>query len=102
MSGYYVKRPEDSPNRKGKAYSKMYDAWPAIATFLAGRDASEDGGAECPGSLILFLEGDKLKCCLSPKVGRQVAFTVLDEPLDPFTSLEMQILAGNLDWKQRR
>jgi metal-dependent amidase/aminoacylase/carboxypeptidase family protein len=102
MSGYYVKRPEADLGHGGEDFTWLAESYPAIAWFLAGRPKDHPEGAECPGSLIIFLDSGKLKFCLSPKIGRDVAFGSVTDPTKPMDSIEASLVNGSIEWKKRR
>lgn len=103
MSGYYVKRPASiaEPSRS-EAFQFLSDSWPSVAWFLAGRPADHADGPECAGTVMFFFDSGTLKFCLSPKVGREVAFGTIDDPTKPFDSLEASLIEGKYEWKKRR
>jgi len=54
-----------------------------------------------PATFMIFLEGGKLKFCLSPKFSSSVAFGVVADPDKPFHSIEAELQAGHFEWKTR-
>lgn len=102
MSGYYVRRPDPKESEKSEDYQSLAEEFPAVAAFLLGRPIGHPDGAECKGTIQIFLDSGKLKFCLSPKVGRDVAFGTIPDPTQPMESLEAQIVKGAYEWKTRR
>lgn len=102
MSGYYVRRPDPKEESHSEDFQSLAEEYPAIAAFLAGRPAGHPDGAECKGTLQIFLDGGRLKFCLSPKIGRDVAFGTVPAPNTPMASIEAQIVKQAFEWKTRR
>lgn len=82
------------------AYLALLEEVPLLAKCFIGQ-SSEDGKTTLPPcSLILFLERDLLKFCLSPKVGDEVAFGVVQEPLYSLEGVERALREDKFEWKK--
>jgi len=55
-----------------------------------------------PCTLMIFLEGDRMGFCLSPKNGTRVAFGTVSDPAKGLQSVEAEIAAGHFEWKNKR
>jgi hypothetical protein len=78
----------------------------AVLTGIDGDGASLATGAPAaaspPSTVMVFVEGGRLKWCASPKSGPRVAFGTIPEPMQGFWSIEAELKAGHFEWKVRR
>jgi hypothetical protein len=82
---------------------RMRSAWPNLADALFGVIGVVDQSVALPScSIILFVEGDRLKYCLTPQGSDKVAFGTISEPLEGFSGLESSLAAGDFAWRAKR
>lgn len=81
----------------------MREKWPTLADVLFGAPAANEGEHSLPScSIIVFVEGDRLKFCLTPQGLDKVAFGTISEPLEGFSGLERALDAGDFAWRSKR
>lgn len=104
MSRFHDSLGHESSSRQpnmGKVVDGLSD-YPELQSVLCGEPARDGRPSAPPSTLMLFIEGERLKFCLSPREGDLVAF---GGPLDVSKlaeSLEHCIAAGDYDWKRRK
>jgi hypothetical protein len=77
--------------------------WPNVADALFGVSNAEDAANSLPScSIIMFVEGDRLKFCLTPQGKEQVAFGTISRPTDGFDGLEAALAAGDFAWRSKK
>lgn len=76
--------------------------WPNLGEALLGGRDPDGKEAVPPITLMLFLEGDKLKFCLNPKWGAKVAFGTIPDASKGLEAVEAELAAGRFEWKKRR
>jgi len=82
------------------AYLALLEEVPLLAKCFVGV-TGEDGKTQLPPcSLILFLDGDLLKFCLSPKIGTDVAFGCVQEPFYSLEGVERALEQDKFEWKK--
>lgn len=81
--------------------SEFREAYPTLAAVLCGEREGEGAGSEAPrATLNLFEEGGKLKFCILPKEGNQIAFGTIPDPVKGFDAIEVELAAGRFEWKK--
>ena len=80
----------------------LRENWPNLTDALLGCKDPDGKEGVPPITLMLFLEGDTLKFCLSPKWGGKVAFGTIVDPSKGLQAVEDAIRAGEFEWKKRR
>lgn len=81
----------------------MRKRWPTVADALFGVTIAGNASASFPScSIILFVEGDRLKYCLTPQGKDRVAFGTISTPLDGLDGLESSLAAGDFAWRAKR
>lgn len=79
------------------------ERWPNLADALFGVSCADDASASFPScSIIMFVEGDRLKFCLTPQGKDRVAFGTFSAPLDGFSGLEAALAAGDFAWRAKK
>jgi hypothetical protein len=77
------------------------DAYPTLFAVLCGEVEGEGVGSRAPKATInLFEEGGKLKFCVCPKEGVEVAFGCFADPVKGLDDLESQLAAQRFEWKR--
>lgn len=87
---------------ESQAVAELRDECPELASILGGSRNSMGGWEVPPCTVMLFVEGDRLKFCLSPQTGNRVAFGVLKDPTKGLLSLEEELVKGAYEWKARK
>jgi len=81
---------------------ELQETYPALADFLCQTHWEEEDGKKVVrevGSIVVFVEDGKLKCCLNDKDGGKVAFRTFDGPDSFFKDLDDAISKDKLDWR---
>lgn len=76
--------------------------FPCTLEVLRGHPKTDDLPGVCPATLMFFIEGGRLKFCISPREGSRVAFGVLDDPTKGLAALELALVKGAFEWKTKR
>jgi hypothetical protein len=71
-----------------------------LADFLCGTFAGKEGRAIPPGSLSLWVEEGRLKCCLKVKAKGVVGFCVIHQPDQLLAELEALLHEGRIEWRK--
>lgn len=86
---------------EGEAFDALAAECPDLALVMAG-EYDEGGNCLVPScTLMLFLEAGRVKFCLSPKFGPQVAFGTLPDPSKGLQGVDEEIREGRFEWKSR-
>lgn len=80
----------------------LRDEYPELAAALRGTKNVEGQCLIPPCTLMLFLDGERIGFCLSPKAGSRVAFGSLPDPSKGLAGIEAEIAAGHFEWKNKR
>lgn len=80
----------------------LREDYPNLTEALLGAKGPDGKIAIWPSTLMLFLEGDVLKFCLSPKVGDKVAFGTILDPSKGLLGIEQALESGKFEWKKRK
>src|SRR4029077_2594171 len=75
--------------------------FPSIWEFLT-LSTWPDGSSRFTGTLLLFLDGGSLKCCLKDKNGPRTAFASGPDPDTLFLAVEEGLAGNTLDWRMDR
>lgn len=81
--------------------SAFHDEFPELCDAMLGAKDPDGKQAIPPVTLMLFVEGDKVKFCLSPKYGDKIAFGTLVGAEKGLSGVEQAIKAGQFEWKKR-
>lgn len=92
--------PTDVEQSENIRYLK--ELYPGICQVLMGRTKEMRGGVFPASSIILSLDGDVLKFCVTPKYGAHVAFGTIQDVTDILTCLDVAIRTGKVDWRPRK
>jgi len=74
---------------------------PEVIDAFTGSVDADGRWKRGPCTVMMFVEGSKLKFCLSPKFSSSVAFGVIPDPDKPFHSMEAELNLGHFEWKHR-
>lgn len=80
----------------------LKEEYPELAAALKGTKNVEGQIVLPPCTLMLFLDGDRLGFCLSPKAGSRVAFGSVPDPAKGLAGVESELAAGHFEWKNKR
>lgn len=80
----------------------LREEYPELAQALRGTKNVEGGCVLPPCTLMLFLDGDRVGFCLSPKAGTRVAFGSLPDASKGLAGVEAELAAGHFEWKNKR
>lgn len=85
----------------GNLPEEFAESYPTLATVLCGEPATE----QCPkgvppGTVSIFADGGKLKFCISPKIGANIAFGCFADPVKGLDDLEVQLSQGRFEWRR--
>lgn len=75
--------------------------FPNLLAALQGDPAEGKTWKVPPATLMLFIEGGRLKFCLSPKHGTRVCFGVVKRPDATVASIEQALADNEFEWKIR-
>jgi len=82
--------------------TSLREEYPELAQAMKGTKNIEGQMLLPPCTLMLFLDGDRLGFCLSPKNGNRVAFGSVPDPAKGLGGVEAEIAAGHFEWKNKR
>lgn len=77
------------------------EAFPALFEFMS-LARWESGKARILGSLTLFMEQGLVKCCVSDKDARLMAFVGASGLVEVLEEVEKQLAEGCVSWRQAR
>lgn len=89
----------DTASYRGTAEDEA--RWPALVEFL-GALVWPDGTPRASGTVLIFLDGQSLKCCLSDRDASLVAFLTAPGLLELFDEVEAGLRSDRLDWRASR
>jgi hypothetical protein len=64
--------------------------------------AWEDGGPRKPGTVLLFAEEGRWKCCLLDKDAGTIAFLTAGTHAELLKTVEKQLEAGTVEWRKQK
>lgn len=77
--------------------------WPNLADCLFGVPSADGGEPLMPScSIVMFIEGDRLKYCLTPQGSTHVAFGTISAPMEGFNGLEASLERGDYAWRAKK
>jgi len=82
-------------------WSDLILEWPNLIEAFTGTVDADKRWLMGPCTVMLFVEGGKLKFCLSPKYTSRICFGVVTDPSKPFDSIESELTLGHYEWKAR-
>lgn len=74
---------------------------PTLVEAMTGSVDDKGSWVMGPATLMMFVEGGKLKFCLSPKYTAKVCFGPVDDVERPFLAIEKALQDGRCEWKAR-
>jgi hypothetical protein len=81
----------------------LRDRFPLIGQILAGISGASVADSVPPATIMVFLEGGRVKFAVAPKWGNAVAFgTCPEDCQDVGEGIERVLKAGGLEWRPRR
>lgn len=80
----------------------LREEFPELTQAFKGTKNVEGQVVLPPCTLMLFLDGDRLGFCLSPKTGLRVAFGSVPDPAKGLAGVEAELAAGHFEWKNKR
>lgn len=69
-----------------------------LGPFLSAYTTDTGVHAAKNGSVLLFFEGGRLKCCLMDKYRQTKCFLTLDSLSDPLGDIEVTMKRGEMEW----
>ncbi len=78
-----------------------FTPWPEVTEYLTA-EVYPGGEKRQTASLLLFVEGGKLKACLSDRDTGRVAFVAASSWIEVMDVLEGGLRDGSLDWRMSR
>jgi hypothetical protein len=73
-------------------------SYPALAGWL-GETVTEEGAVRQTGTILLFVEGSWVKCCLTDRQSGWRCFLSAVSFEDLLTAADGGLAAGSLDWR---
>lgn len=101
FSSRAVENGEGAPRGGYGASGEDLRHWPTLVEFIA-LDHFEDGSARAPGTVMLFVEGGRLKACFNDKAEGRVAFQVFDSLETILGELDKALASDDLDWRRSK
>lgn len=90
-----------STKASGALPSEFAESYPTLSAVLCGETEGEGVGSRAPKATVnIFEEGGKLKFCICPKEGAEIAFGCFADPVKGFEDLELQLAAQRFEWKR--
>lgn len=80
----------------------LREEFPELVKALQGCKNLDGQCVMPPCTLMIFLEGDRLGFCISPKTGTKVAFGTVPDPSKGLAGIEHELAEGHFEWKQKR
>jgi len=82
--------------------TEFADRFPNLAELFCGLFRESDSKWEVyPCTLTIFVENRRLKFCVHPRVGPQVAFGSCQDGVGGFSEIEQALELGHFEWKRR-
>lgn len=75
--------------------------YPALVEFLT-RDRFEDNEIRVRGNLLVFVEGGRLKGCLTDKAQAMVGFVAVESLDVMLGAIDVAIRDSKVDWRKQR
>jgi len=91
----------DRGNIDENLWGEMVLEYPNLIEAFTGIVDEDKRWKMGPSTLMLFVEGGKLKFCLSPKYTASICFGVVPDPTRAFDSIESELQKGHYEWKPR-
>jgi len=78
------------------------ESYPALSEALSGAPAGDGMDAMFPHTVMIFLEGGRLKWCLNASQANAVGFGTVEDPSKPLESIDRAIAEDRIDWRVRK
>jgi len=92
-------------NRRGIVEAvppEFAESYPALAEVLAGAPAGDGMDAMYPHTVMIFVEGGRLKFCLNCSQSLAVGFGTIEDGSKPLEGIDKAIAEDRIDWRVRR
>lgn len=92
-------------NRRGIVEAvppEFRESYPAIAEVLSGAPAGEGMDAMYPHTVMIFVEGGRIKFCLNCSQSQAVGFGTIEDGSKPLEGIERAIAEDRIDWRARK
>jgi len=92
-------------NRRGIVEAiphEFRESYPVLSEALGGSPAAEGMTEMYPHTLMIFVEGGRLKYCLSCSQAQAVGFGCIQDPAKALESIEQDLEQDKIDWRQRK
>jgi hypothetical protein len=93
--------PDEDPGGRDRVLEDLRHAYPLVAGCLGGITGPTPADSLPCSTIMVFLDGGKVKFCLSPSEGPQIAFGCVGDPVLLWESIEDALRAGDVEWKAR-
>jgi len=90
-----------SPDQSA-ALADLREEAPELASVLGGTRKPDGNWEVPPMTVMVFVEGDRLKFCLSSQTHARVAFGCVADPAKIVSSIEDALVKGAFEWKPRK
>lgn len=77
------------------------ESWPELTQAMVGVKGPDGKWLVGPATVMLFLEGGKMKFCLSPKYSSRICFGCVVDPSRALDSIEVALATEKCEWKAR-
>lgn len=78
----------------------MWGSFPNLMDFLSGSFDVHGKIDRSPGSLSIWVDQGRLKCCFKLKAEGRIGFAVLPDPANLNMELERVLAGGFVDWRR--
>lgn len=102
MSRFLALRDASQPSKAAASVfpDELVREYPALVEALGGTFDEAGKCKSCMYTLMLFVEGGKLKFNLSSKFDSQVCWGVVEDPVDIVKSVNEALELGRVDWRR--
>lgn len=96
------KKPDEQLPLAYAAIEPLRDICPSVRELFCG--VFDDEGTEIvkSASLTFFLDGNRLKFVIRPKGHGEQGWGVVNECRNPFESVELALIKGEVEWKESK
>lgn len=91
----------DEQLSRDQAVAKLVKPYPLVAELLAGIPKNGKDDAIPPATLTFYLDSGKFCAIVKPKDGDYLGFVTINDPEDPWGSVNSAIDGGDVSWKKR-
>ncbi len=100
LKGRSAGGPEGEAGRD-RCLEDLASAFPMVASCLGGISGPTPEESLPSSTIMVFVDGGRVKFCLSPSEGPDVAFGVVHDPVLIWESISAELIEGNVEWKRR-